>query len=206
MKIILHQINRIEQLIKTPKEYGVEIDIRGYGNKILLSHDPIENPEKYDELEEYLKNFNHAFIIFNIKEAGYEARIIALAGKYNIENYFLLDVEFPYIFKATRTEIFRKIAIRFSEAEPIEAAEAQIVNGNPLIDWVWIDTNTILPLTKNTVSRLKPFRTCLVCPERWGRPNDIVPYIQQMKNIGFSPDAVMTTAACADIWEAASNI
>jgi len=67
MLIICHRINTIEELKKIPKEYGVEIDIRGYGNKLLLNHDIIDNPEKYDELEEYLRNFNHAFIVFNIR-------------------------------------------------------------------------------------------------------------------------------------------
>jgi hypothetical protein len=201
MKIILHRINKTGQLTNIPKKYGVEVDVRGYGNRLLLNHNPIDNPEKYDDLEEYLKNFKHAFIIFNLKEAGYESQVIALAKKNNIKNYFLLDVEFPYIFKATRIDKFRKIAVRFSEAEPIEAVEAQTTNGSPLVDWVWIDTNTILPLTKNIIDRLKPFKTCLVCPERWGRSGDIIPYIARMKKLGFYPDAVMTSEAHAHIWE-----
>ena len=86
---IIHRINTIEELKNIPKEYGIEIDVRGYGNKLLLNHDPIDPDKQYDELEEYLSNFNHAFIIFNIKEAGYEDKIIGLARKHNIENYFL---------------------------------------------------------------------------------------------------------------------
>lgn len=201
MKIIIHRINRIEQLIKIPKKYGVEIDVRGYGDKLLLNHDPIDDPKKYDELEEYLKNFKHDFIIFNLKEAGYENRVIALAQKYKINDYFFLDVEFPYLYRATRKDDFKKIAVRFSEAEPIEAVEAQIINGKALVDWVWIDTNTKLPLTKDIVKRLKPFKTCLVCPDRWGRPEDIVPYIKQMKKLSFSPDVVMTSKDCVNFWE-----
>jgi hypothetical protein len=202
MIIICHRINKIEELKKIPREYGVEVDIRGYGDKILLNHDIIDNSEKYDELEEYLKNFQHSFIIFNIKEAGYEQKVIDLAKKYNIKNYFLLDVEFPYLYKATRKEGFRKIAVRYSEAEPIEFVEAQMsTSGEPLLDWVWIDTNTLLPLDKKIVEKLSKFKTCLVCPERWGRPEDISTYIEKMKFLNFKPNAVMTSLKYSNLWE-----
>lgn len=201
MIIIIHRINTIQKLKQIPVKYGVEIDIRGYGDKILLNHDPIDNPNDYDELEDYLKNYNHSFIIFNVKEAGYEQRIIDLAKKYSIEKYFLLDVEFPYLYRATRKEGIRQIAVRYSEAEPIEAVEAQIKNQTPLLDWVWIDTNTTLPLNKDIINRLKPFKTALVCPERWGRPKDIPSYIKKMKELKFKPDAVMTAYEYAEEWE-----
>src|SRR3989344_2587344 len=202
MLYIIHRVNKIERLKTIPEKYGVEIDIRGYGEKMLLNHDPIDRPEKYDELEEYLKNFHHAFVIFNVKEAGYEQRIIDLAKKYGIKNYFLLDVEFPYLYRATRKEGVRKIAVRYSEAEPIEAVEAQVVDGQPLLDWVWIDTNTQLQLDADIVRRLQGFKTCLVCPERWGRPADIAAYVAEMKALNFSPTAVMTSLEEAPQWEA----
>lgn len=203
MQIIIHRVNKIEQLKEISQKYGVEIDIRGYGDKMLLNHDPIDDPEKYDKLEDYLRNFNHAFVIFNVKEAGYEQKVINFAKKYNIskDRYFLLDVEFPYLYRATRKEGIREIAVRYSEAEPIEAVEAQIINGKPLLDWVWIDTNTILPLSEDIVKRLKPFKTCLVCPDRWGRPQDIASYAQKMRDLNFKLDAVMTAQKYAEQWE-----
>jgi len=199
--IIRHRVNLIGELKKTPSEYGVEIDVRGYGNKIFLSHDPIEDLKKYCELDDYLKNFNHSFIIFNMKEAGYEQKVIDLAKKFGIENYFLLDVEFPYLYKATRKEFFRKIAVRYSEAEPIEGVETQMGNGVPLLDWVWIDTNTRLPLNSEILKKLQMFKTCLVCPERWGRPEDILKYQEQMGSLNFKPTAVMTSLDCIEKWK-----
>jgi len=190
---IIHRVNTINQLNTIPQEYGVEIDIRGYGPNLLLNHEPIDDPTKHDSLENYLQNFHHSFIIFNTKEAGYEQTIIDLAHKYNIDNFFFLDVEFPFLYKASRVNHFRKIAIRYSEAEPIEFVESQTMLGRSLVDWVWIDTNTILPLNTNVVDRLKRFKTCLVCPSRWGRPQDIPNYIQQMKDLNFKLDAVMTS-------------
>ncbi len=199
--IIIHRVNTIEELRSIPSKYGVEIDVRGFGNKLFLNHNTIDPEKKYDELEEYLMNFNHAFVIFNIKEAGYEDRVIELAKKHNIENYFLLDCEFPFIYKATRKDGFKKIAIRFSEAEPIEMVESQVKNGLPLADWVWIDTNTKLPLDEGVIEKLKPFKTCLVCPERWSRPEDIETYKEKMRSFNFEPTAIMTAINYANNWE-----
>jgi hypothetical protein len=205
MQIYIHRINTIEKLSNIPTKYGVEIDIRGFGNQLLLNHDPLKDDDVYDTLEDYLAHYQQigikGGIIFNTKEAGYEKEILNLATKFNITNYFLLDVEFPYLYRATRKEGVRQIAVRYSEAEPIEAVEAQTVDGHQLLDWVWIDTNTRLPLDTDTVSRLEPFKTCLVCPERWGRPEDIPRYAAQMKELNFTPTAVMTALSHAETWE-----
>src|SRR3972149_7180856 len=120
--IIHHRVNTIEQLKKVPPNHGVELDIRGYGNKLFLTHDPIDDSklDEYTDFEEYIKHFHNALAVFNIKETGYEAKIIELVKKYDIKDYFFLDAEFPYIYRASRKENMRKISIRFSEAEPIE--------------------------------------------------------------------------------------
>lgn len=144
-----------------------------------------------------------AFVVFNTKEAGYESRIIALAEKYGVkkEQYFLLDVEYPYMYRATRKEGIREIAVRYSEGEPIEFVEAQMKDGSPLLDWVWIDTNTKLPLDAEVVKRLTPFKTCLVCPERWGRPEDIVSYKNKIQELNLKLTAVMTAENYIPLWE-----
>ena len=206
MQIIIHRVNTIKRLKTIPAQYGVEIDVRGEHGRLLLNHEIINPNKQYDELEEYLKIFAERklpFIIFNLKEAGYEQEIINLADKYKIgqDRFFFLDVEFPYLYKATRKDGFRSIAVRYSEAEPIEGVLAQSKDGRPLLDWVWIDTNTQLPLDAVTVKKLQPFKTCLVCPDRWGRPEDIPAYAEKMKKLGFSLDAVMTSEEYASQWQ-----
>lgn len=201
MLYIIHRINQIKELKNIPSKYGVEIDIRGYGNRIFLSHDPISDVGVYDELEDYLRNFNHAFVVFNIKEAGYEKQVLDLAKKYKIKNYFLLDVEFPYLYRATRKEGVRKIAVRYSEAEPIENVSAQIKKRKTLLDWVWIDTNTKLPLDKIIIKKLELFKKCLVCPSRWGRSEDIVKYKKKMILLNFQPEAIMTSMDKIILWQ-----
>ena len=52
MEFIAHRINTIEELKKVPNEYGVELDLRDYGDKLILQHDPFTDGEKF---EEYLK-------------------------------------------------------------------------------------------------------------------------------------------------------
>lgn len=192
MIIIIHRINTIAGLKKIPFNYGVEIDVRAFGNKLILNHEPFESG---DELEEYLEHFKHAFIIFNIKEAGIEKRVIELAQKCNIENYFLLDVE-PYWIHHAALKSFKKMALRYSENEPIESA----LQYRKKADWIWIDIPTKLPLNKDVIDKMSDFRTCLVCPERWGRPEQISEYVAIMKGLSFQPDAVMTSLACADQW------
>lgn len=209
--IVAHRINTLEGVRSLDPKYGVEIDIRGYGDRLLLTHDPIFDPNKHDGVEEYLKIFaerNMAFVILNVKETGYEQRLIELCAKYDIpkSKYFLLDVEFPYLYKAVRKLNIREIAVRYSEAEPVEAAEAQIKDGVPMLDWVWIDTNTRLPLDeekdgKDIVKRLMKFKTALVCPDRWGRPEDIDAYAEEIKAKGLRLDLVMTSVATIPLWE-----
>ena len=97
MEIIIHQINKIKHLKKIKKIYGVEIDIRTHRSKLILSHDPFYNG---DTLENYLENYFHGTLVLNIKESGIENDVLKLIKNFNIKSYFLLDVEFPYIYYA----------------------------------------------------------------------------------------------------------
>tara|TARA_X000001036_G_scaffold366213_1_gene350923 strand:+ start:293 stop:631 length:339 start_codon:yes stop_codon:yes gene_type:complete len=90
----------------------------------------------------------------------------------------------------------RNIAVRFSEIESINT----IMKFKDLIDWVWIDTFTKLPLNQNSINILKGFKTCLVCPERWNRPEDIVQYKEKLKKINFQLSAVMTSRHTVKNW------
>ena len=42
MLTIRHRVNDIDSLIRTPKNMGVEIDIRSSGDDIILNHDPFQ--------------------------------------------------------------------------------------------------------------------------------------------------------------------
>lgn len=192
--ICAHRINKISDLVKLSTEYGVEIDVRADRGNLILNHEPHESG---DSLEEYLKVFNHKFIIFNIKEAGIENEVKELAKKYGIEDYFLLDVEYPFIYRSTRNDGFKKIAIRYSEAENINFT----LDHKDMVDWVWIDTNSKLPMTKEIAEKLSSFKLALVAPDRWGRPEDNKKYFNWFKENNVKLDLVMTEKSLIGDWE-----
>lgn len=201
---IIHLVNTMAALKQIPTQYGVEVDVRADGGRLVLNHEPFQGGEDF---ESYLKEYRHAFIILNIKEAGIERRVIEMVEERGIKDYFLLDVEFSYIFKATIQSKqpppvggvppkAEKIAVRYSEAEPIEQALA--LKG--LVEWLWIDTNTKLPLNKEIIQQLRGFKTCLVSPDRWGRPEEIEAYRKRLSELNFQLDAVMVALEYADKW------
>ena len=99
MEIILHRINLLRKLRKLPTFFGTEIDIRSNGSKLILNHEP---NTKGDKLEDYLSEYKHGTLILNIKEAGIENEVIKKVKQAKINSYFLLDVEYPYIFKSIK--------------------------------------------------------------------------------------------------------
>lgn len=166
MLIIEHRKNTIAELQKVPSSHGVEIDIRSKGDRLILHHEPFCSG---DDFEEWLRHFNHAFIILNVKEEGLESRIQALLDKKGIEDYFYLDVSFPFIIKLINVGQ-KNIAVRFSEYESIETCLA--LAGK--VGWVWVDCFTRSPLDRAAYEKLtKHFKLCLVSPELVGRPQDI---------------------------------
>ena len=192
MEIIIHRVNKIKKLKKIPTTYGVEIDIRSLKSKLILSHDPQKSG---DTLDSFLNNYKHGTLILNIKEAGIEDQVIKKVKNAKIKSYFLLDVEFPYIFKSIKKKE-KNLAIRFSEYEPIQIA--QLMSGK--FKWLWIDTVTKLPVNKRNIKILKKYKTCIVCPERWGRPQQIKAYKKKLKKLNYIPDAVMTSLKHSNDW------
>ena len=194
IEIIIHRVNSIKGLKQIQPQFGTEIDIRAWGNELILNHEPFLSGEK---LEDYLDEYQHGTLILNIKEAGIEDEVLSLVRQRpQIKSYFLLDIEFPYLFRAVR-QGERAIAIRFSEEESIELAKKYTEK----IDWIWIDTITQLPVDESSVPILNRFKKCLVCPERWGRPSDIANYKNLMSIMGFKIDAVMTSNQYIKLWE-----
>lgn len=193
MEIIVHRVNDINRLKQIPKKLGVEIDIRAEGDDLILNHEPGKPGNSF---KKFLEHYEHGTLVLNIKEAGIEKQVIGLVKQFHISSYFLLDVEMPFVYRA-RQDGIRDLAIRYSEYEPI--ALAQYFSGT--FEWVWIDTTSYLPLDKDVIQTLQKYKSCLVCPERWGRPEDIAVYIQQMKNLNYKPNAVMTALQFVTEWE-----
>ena len=82
----------------------------------------------------------------NIKESGIENEVLKISRNYNLKNFFLLDVEMPYICKNNKTSN-KNLSLRYSEYESIETIKKFINN----VGWVWIDTFNYLPINKKLI-------------------------------------------------------
>ena len=195
MNIILHRRNTIDQLKKTNEKYGVEVDIRSYGTKLIIHHDPFLEGELF---EKWIKFYRHGLIILNVKEEGLESRVMSILENHNIKNYFFLDQSFPYIIKYMNLGL-KKIALRFSEYESIHT----IINLKGKIDWVWVDSFKKFKFSQAKANKLKEanFKICLVSPELQGRnPETEIPLLKEHLRINkIKFDAVCTKRS--DLWE-----
>jgi hypothetical protein len=135
-----------------------------------------------------LAKYRHKFIILNIKSEGIEKKAIELVEKHGITNYFLLDVTLPFIYKLTN-EGFKKLAVRFSEYEPIQSA---IVFAGKA-EWLFIDCPKDMPITRLAYKKIDgKFKTCLVSPELWGNQKKIFSFRKKLEKNGIKLDAVLT--------------
>jgi len=150
----------------TPKKCGVEIDIRPYGKNLVLNHEPFSDGER---LSDFLQEYNHSLLILNVKSEGIELEILKLMEKHGIENYFFLDVTFPYMVKYMNNGV-NQFAVRFSEYESINTC----LNLIDKVTWVFIDNFTRLPIENNSIKFLSAFfKICVVSPELLKRSGEI---------------------------------
>lgn len=187
---IAHRINTVDQLKQVPSEYGIELDIRTDGDRLILHHEPFV---KGEDFENFLNHYHHQLIILNTKSEGMEPSIIALMEKFSITNYFFLDLSMPFLIKYAKLGV-KKIGIRFSEYEPLEL----VMKFKGLVEWVWIDCFTELPLNEENYKLLKAhFKLCLVSPELQGFGVERIGEFKEIIN-SMEIDAVCTKRP--DLW------
>lgn len=195
MKIIAHRINLVSELLTSPAKYGVEVDVRTYGDKLVIHHDPFIEGESFDA---WIAAYRHGTLILNVKEEGLEPRLIGLMKLHGLEDYFFLDQSFPFLVKWAKAGEHR-CAVRVSEFESIETALT--LAGK--VDWVWVDCFTRFPLSHEDAKRLKNagFKLCLVSPELQGRDaeNGISELASLLKEQQIEAEAVCTKRP--DLWE-----
>ncbi len=188
MKIIRHRRNTIQELQETSPKLGIEVDIRSYGNDLIIHHDPFVKTELFTE---WLKYFRHGTLILNVKEEGLENRLLEQMKKHHIEDFFFLDQSFPFLIKTAKAGESR-CAVRVSEYESIDTALS--LAGQ--IDWVWVDCFTHFPLNNITALQLKNagFKLCLVSPELQGRMeySEIISMRKILEQQNIKVDAVCT--------------
>ena len=180
---IIHRVNSIEKLNTLSEDVGVEIDIRYSGEKLVLSHDIQEKEENF---EEYLNNYNKKFIVANIKESGVEDAVEEILTKRKIDDFFLLDVEFPYILQNYK-RLGDNLSVRYSKYESIES----VSNFANKVKWLWIDTYEDFEINEEIAEIISSFKIFLVSPSRWGMPEKLSYYISLFKDYKIELDGIM---------------
>ncbi len=189
MLLIEHRVNTIEKLQAVPPDRGVEVDVRDYDGTLRCIHDPLLTGTPLADL---LAHFQHRLIIFNVKCDGLERQIEDLAADHGVRDYFFLDVANPSLVQYVRRG-GRRVAVRFSEHEPIEFALA--FRGQA--EWVWVDCFTHWPLDRRSYDLLKKnFKICLVSPELQQHSRDSIQEFRRQL-AGLEVDAVCTDF-CSD--------
>lgn len=205
MQFINHRINTSAQLKTVPTSNGVELDVRYHNDNLVLHHDPfghhVNAPESF---EHFLEQWRHRGpMILNVKTEGIERKCIELMNRYQVADWFFLDMSMPYFAmyapKAVSGEIEgftpANLAVRFSEREPVEYALA--FEGQA--KWVWVDCFTHLPLNADNYHQLKDagFKFCLVSPELQKHSSDLIGQFRDQCS-AFEVDAVCTKRT--DLW------
>lgn len=194
MRIIAHRRNAIAELEATPTQYGVEVDIRSHGERLIIHHDPFREGEDF---ERWMQSFRHGTLILNVKEEGLEARLLEIMKRSAVEDFFFLDQSFPFLVKWARNGE-RRCAVRVSEFESVDTALT--LAGK--VDWVWVDCFTRFPLTTESAGRLQQagFKLCLVSPELQGRPPETeIPRLRAtLASLRIAAEAVCTKRP--DLW------
>jgi hypothetical protein len=195
MQWVAHRVNTVAELKNIPREYGVEVDLRDQGTRLILQHDPFKDGEDF---EDYLKAYEHGLLILNIKSERIEERVLELVKQYKVREYFLLDSSFPMMYALSQKGI-KDVAVRYSEMEGVDT----VLNMKGHIKWVWVDCFRRFPLTKENYTLFKKagYNLCLVSPELQGRPEEIKIYKEQMKNQGIVFDAICTKLKNIDVWK-----
>ena len=186
--LVQHRINTIRDLNNVPCDLGIEVDIREHNGELICSHDPFQQGELF---KDFLLHFKHKFLIANIKEEGIERSVISFLEDFGIENYFLLDVSFPYIVKLCRDGI-DKIALRVSDFEVLNLDLLKTLG----LQWIWLDAFEKFP--QEQLQQIKAYsahndiKVCLVSPElRMARDSLKSDEIHgQIKETNYSFDAI----------------
>jgi len=158
MRIYSHRINRKSALEQTSPDFGVEIDLRTYSDRLILSHDPFTSGELF---EDWLSAWKGQPLILNVKEDSLEEAILEILNKHGVTDFFFLDQSYPSIRRLIARGI-TKVATRVSDYEDLTTA---LKSGS---DWVWLDSfsaswDYLIEATKAVEENGQ--KSCLVSPE-----------------------------------------
>jgi hypothetical protein len=192
--VVAHRRNRPDELAATPAGLGIEMDIRSYGDRLVVTHEPFDPGV---DLEEWLDAYAHAFLVANVKEEGLEPAVEAALAARGIDRWAYLDQSFPFLVKTLRRGENRCM-VRVSEYE----AAATALSLRPAPGWVWLDSFTgRLPAREDLAALAAAgLQVMLVSPELQGREPG--PEVAGMRT-AFAEAGLELAAVCTkrpDLW------
>jgi hypothetical protein len=195
---IAHRRNTRQELIDTPYELGVEIDIRSHGQDLALHHDPCMGGENF---EDWLDAFQHQILILHTKEEGLEDRLLAMMAERGIENFFFLDQSLPSLIRTAKTGE-KRCAVKTSEFESIDTA--MTLRGQ--IEWLWVDGLSQFPLGAEQAQQWQNagFKLCLASPELLGGDRSEIAQLRQR----LASKNIQAEAVCSkrlELWTDGEN-
>ena len=189
MKVYRHRVNSIDELLQTSRSFGVEIDIRTWGEEIIVTHDPFVYTEL--SLSLFLQSYRHNGIILNVKEEGLENRVQEILAINGVSDYFFLDQTIPYMLKLLNKGENRT-SHKLSDIESIE--NLKLIQPKP--GWVWVDSwsGSWEHLRQIEEVNKLGYRTCLCSPDvhRADYLAELNSLQRMIKDMNLSFDAVCT--------------
>ncbi|HLB59385.1 MAG TPA: hypothetical protein VJL87_04815 [Bdellovibrionota bacterium] len=171
MDIVRHRINTLNDLKELPEGIGAEVDLRSFGEQIILNHEPFLSGDSFGDFLGVWVKKKRGVLILNPKEDGLEAQILSLLQQFDVSNFFFLDLTLPTIVRLAVKQGISKIAVRLSEYEPIEG----VLKFAGHVEWVWVDSFSGEPTDPVLLKKLNgKFKTCLVSPELQGYSLDFI--------------------------------
>ena len=195
IEYISHRVNKKTDMLGTPDNIGVELDVRDdIGGRLYMEHDPFKDGEDF---ESYLQDYHCGTMIVNVKSERIELKIKELLQKYKIEDYFFLDSTFPML-KLLSDMGEHNIAVRFSEFEGMDTIRSMQGKAK----WVWADCFTKFPLDRKTADEIKSmgYKICIVSPELQGQEEKLREYASYIKENGIEIDAVCCKYRNIELW------
>lgn len=138
--------------------FSVETDLRDFGGRVVVSHDPVQRGEQPIDLGALreLKSRNGAIFALNIKSDG----LVPLMGKREPREFFF-DMSTPEVLKYSKADL--PLALRISDLE--EQSQPSGVQG----EWLWIDSFQGDWFLQSSFSPREQVGAVLVSPELHGR-------------------------------------
>ena len=192
---IAHRINKVNDLLKVNPKDGIETDIRDFNKKLVLSHNPYKNSEKF---KKFIKFTKRRLIFLNIKSYGIIKDILKIVK--NKKNIYFLDLAFSEIDYLINKKLSDKIVLRFSIYEKFDLQKKYFKK----IDWIWYDFFKNKYISKKEYLYLNKFKKkiCIVSPELLNKSKqDVIKLIKHLNKNNINVDAICTKNKFIVVWK-----